>query len=72
MNERCCPACSGATPYKICRHPLALGWLNNPIGCPCHIAASNLAAKTPNRLGHRDPTADTAIGNLTNNRRKRP
>ena len=65
----CCQGCKGAPPWFICRNPLALSWLNTSIGCPCHIAAESIAAKQPNKLGHRDPTANTAIGNLEKRKR---
>ena len=59
---KCCRGCKGSAPFFICQAPSS--------GCWCHIAAEAIAAKQPNRLGHRDPTANAAIGNLE--KRNRP
>ena len=62
MNEvaECGACCRGSAPWFMCRDK----------SCICHKIAHELAVSTPNRLSHRDPTANLAVGNVTRKNNK--
>lgn len=54
--QRCC---KGSPPFFGCRNK----------ACICHKIANTLAQETPNRLPHRDKTADIALSRIMKGKR---
>lgn len=61
MNTECNKGCCrGQAPFFICRNP----------ECICHVEQDLLAQKKYRAGGHKDPTANQAIGNVMKESRK--